>query len=317
MKAVVVTQPGGPEVLTYTEVSKPTLKAGWSLLQVKGFGINHSEIFTRQGKSPSVKFPRILGIEAVGVIAETTDATRLPIGQTAISIMGEMGRAFDGSYADYVLVPNAQLYPVTTTLSWAELAAIPETFYTAYGALLGLRLAPQQSLLIRGGTSGVGVSAAKLAHGMQPDLKVVGSSRSLAKKALMLAHGFDEVVIETDGKLATDQRFDRVLDLIGPATVPDSLQHLQSGGIVSSTGQLGGVWTLDQFDPITRIPNGAYLTSFYSGDVDQPRLDALLQVIAQKKIDVRPVKTFKLAEIQAAHTYLASQHSFGKVVVLP
>lgn len=126
MKAIVVSKAGGPEVLTYTDVPKPTIKSGWSLVKVMGFGINRSEIFTREGKSPSVQFPRILGIEAVGMIAESSDPEQLPVGQKVISIMGEMGRAFDGSYAEYVLLPNEQIYPVESTLSWANLAAIPK-----------------------------------------------------------------------------------------------------------------------------------------------------------------------------------------------
>ena len=118
MKAVVIYEAGGPEKLIYTNVPLPQIKPGWSLVKIKSFGINHSEIFTRQGLSPSVTFPRILGIEAVGVIAESTDEVNLPIGQKIVSIMGEMGRAFDGGYAEYTLLPNSQIYPVTTDLSW-------------------------------------------------------------------------------------------------------------------------------------------------------------------------------------------------------
>ena len=82
MHAVRVSEPGGPEVLEYVEVPRPVVREGWSLVQVYGFGINHSEVFTREGKSPSVKFPRILGIECVGVVAESSDSERLPPGTT-------------------------------------------------------------------------------------------------------------------------------------------------------------------------------------------------------------------------------------------
>lgn len=317
MRAIKVQQPGGPAVLTVRDVPTPSVKPGWSLLKVRGFGINHSEIFTREGKSPSVQFPRILGIEAVGEIAATTDATRLPVGQQAMSIMGEMGRAFDGSYAEYALLPNDQLYPIHSELSWANLAAIPETGYTAYGALLGLQLQPQQKLLIRGGTSGVGVMAVKLARAMQPDIQVFGSTRNVAKRSELQAIGYDDVIGDVGGQLQTDQRFDRILDLIGPATVPDSLQFLRHFGIVSSTGELGGVWTLDQFDPIMQIPNDGYLTAFYSGEVVQSQLDDLLALIADHHVDVTPTKVFDLDGVQAAHEYLESGHSLGKVVVLP
>ncbi|KRN28829.1 NADPH quinone reductase related Zn-dependent oxidoreductase [Lactobacillus selangorensis] len=315
MKAVVVSQPGGPEVLHYTDVPTPQVKPGWSLVQVKGFGINHSEIFTREGKSPSVHFPRILGIEAVGIISQTTAPDKLPVGQQVMSLMGEMGRAYDGSYAEYVLLPNDQIYPIRSSLSWAELATIPETFYTAYGALLGLNLQDSQHLLIQGGTSGVGVTAVKLARAMNHDLTITGTTRSNQKTAALKDHGYDAVILDSDNHLQTSAQFDRILDLIGPAAVPDSLQHLNLGGIVSSTGELGGVWDLDHFDPITKIPNGRYLTSFYSGDVAQNVLNDLLQLIETKHIDVAPEKVFSLEHVQQAHEYLASSRSIGKVVV--
>lgn len=135
MKAIVVHEAGGPGNLILEECPIPQVRDGWSLVKVKGFGINHSEIFTRKGLSPTVRFPRILGIECVGVLERSTDPVRLPEGIRVVSIMGEMGRAFDGGYAEYVLLPNEQIYPVSTALSWENLAAVPETFYTAYEVL--------------------------------------------------------------------------------------------------------------------------------------------------------------------------------------
>lgn len=172
MKAVVVRKPGGPEVLEYTDVPKPTVKPGWSLVKVKGFGINHSEVFTRKGLSPSVHFPRILGIECVGIIADSTDPARLPMGQKVISIMGEMGRDFDGSYAEYTLLPNKQIYPVSTNLDWATLATLPETYYTAFGSLLNLKIKLTDSVLVRGGSSCVGIAFEKLIKAQYPQVKV-------------------------------------------------------------------------------------------------------------------------------------------------
>ena len=92
MKAVVVYEAGGVDKLIYEDVPTPAVKPGWSLVKVKGFGINRSEIFTRNGYSESVKFPRILGIECVGVIEKSTDVKRLPPGTKVVSVMGEMGR---------------------------------------------------------------------------------------------------------------------------------------------------------------------------------------------------------------------------------
>ena len=158
MKAVVVSKAGDSSVLKVTQIAKPQVKSGWSLVKIMGFGINRSEIFTRQGLSPSVTFPRILGIECVGVIEETTYEQRLPVGQKIISIMGEMGRDFDGSYAEYVHLPNEQIYPISTQLDWATLATIPETYYTAFGAYRNLKITSRDTVLVRAGASGVGTA---------------------------------------------------------------------------------------------------------------------------------------------------------------
>ena len=240
--AIRVSRPGGPEALEYVEAPRPEVRDGWSLVQVYGFGINHSEIFTREGKSPSVQFPRILGIECVGIVTESSDPERLPPGTKVASLMGEMGRAFDGGYAEYVLLPNEQIYPIETDLPWELAAAVPETFYTAFLSLENLRIKPGMKALVRGGTSGVGVAFIKLVKAGFPDTPVLGTTRSMEKEKQLLDAGFDGVVLDDGGLLATDERFDRVLELIGPATMKDTCTHVVEGGIVCSTGQLGGQW---------------------------------------------------------------------------
>ncbi|KRK39628.1 zinc-binding dehydrogenase [Loigolactobacillus bifermentans] len=318
MHAIVLHQPGTAASLNVEEVPTPTVKPGWSLLQVKGFGINRSEIFTRNGWSPSVQLPRILGIEAVGVIATTTDPKRLPIGQTAVTLMGGLGRAFDGGYAEYTLVPNQQLYPVQTTLTWPELAAIPETYYTAYGSLETLQLNKNDTLLIRGATSGVGIAAAKLARALHPNITLIGSTRHLEKQVQLKAAGFDHVILDQNNQLQREQTtFTKILELIGPLTMQDSLQALARQGIMCVTGELGGVWTADGFDPISQIPSGAYLTGFSSDNITEAQFQTLLDLIVQHQIDVTPTRVFDLAHTGAAQAFLEQQTSFGKVVVLP
>ena len=363
MKAIVIHEPGGPEKLCYEEVPTPLVREGWSLVRVRGFGINHSEIFTRKGLSPSVSFPRIPGIECVGEIAETTDSARLPVGQKVISIMGEMGRAFDGGYAEYALLPNEQICPVETDLDWKTLAALPETYYTAYGSLQNLRIGESRAdgnadstaegktdgkadstaegkiasksdsmvegkedgktadskplrILVRGAASGVGVAFLRLLKGRWPGLYVAGSTRSMKKEGQLREAGFDQVILDADGILQTDQQFDRVLELIGPATLRDTFSHVAEGGIVCSTGQLGGQWTLNDFDPIFDLPANGYLTSFYSGNVDAARLQSLLDYVRAYGIDPAPARIFSLPHAAEAHAWLESSHSFGKVIVV-
>ena len=235
MKTVKIYQAGGPEQLIYQDVPTPDIKEGWSLVKIKGCGINHSEIFTREGKSPSVRFPRILGIECVGEVTQSSTPA-LAVGQKVVSIMGEMGRAFDGSYAEYVLLPNEQIYPVHTDLDWTTLAAIPETYYTAFGSLQQLRIAPQDRVLVRGAGSGVGVAFAQLLKAQFPHIVLHGSTRNPVKATRLQAVGFDEVITEADGKLQTDQRYDKILELVGPATLRDSFSHINEHGIVCNTG---------------------------------------------------------------------------------
>ena len=315
MKAVKIYQAGGPEQLIYQDVPTPDIKEGWSQVKIKGFGINHSEIFTREGKSPSVQFPRILGIECVGEVAQSSTPA-LAVGQKVASIMGEMGRAFDGSYAEYVLLPNEQIYPVHTDLDWTTLAAIPETYYTAFGSLQQLRIAPQDRVLVRGAGSGVGVAFAQLLKAQFPHVVLHGSTRNPAKATRLQAVGFDEVVTEADGKLQTDQRYDKILELVGPATLRDSFSHINEHGIVCNTGQLGNIWYVNDFDPIIELKNNSYLTAFYSGNVSQAKLDAMFDYIRQFNVKILIERVFTLEQVPEAHRFLQSAAGFGKVVVV-
>ena len=140
--------------------------------------------------------------------------------------MGEMGRAYDGGYAEYVLFPNEQIYPVSTSLPWEELAAVPETFYTAYGAFRNLKISEKTSVLVRGASSGVGIAFLKLLKGKYPDSFAAGTSRNPGKAEELLQLGYDQVLTDTEGTLAAEGKYDRILELIGPAMIRDSLQHL-------------------------------------------------------------------------------------------
>ena len=315
MKTVKIYQAGGPEQLIYQDVPTPDIKEGWSLVKIKCCGINHSEIFTREGKSPSVRFPRILGIECVGEVTQSSTPA-LAVGQKVVSIMGEMGRAFDGSYAEYVLLPNEQIYPVHTDLDWTTLAAIPETYYTAFGSLQQLRIAPQDCVLVRGAGSGVGVAFAQLLKAQFPHIVLHGSTRNPAKAVRLQAVGFDEVITEADGKIQTDQSYDKILELVGPATLRDSFSHINEHGIVCNTGQLGNIWCVNDFDPIIELKNNSYLTAFYSGNVSQAKLDAMFDYIRQFNVKILIERVFTLEQVPEAHRFLQSTDGFGKVVVV-
>ena len=313
MKAVVVYEAGGVDKLVYQDVPKPQIKEGWSLIKVKGFGINRSEIFTRKGYSPTVKFPRILGIECVGIVEQSE---KFKTGTKIVSIMGEMGREFDGSYAEYVLIPNEQVYPIESNLSWEVLAVIPETYYTSYGALINLKIVDSDKILVRGASSATGIAFCNLVKSLFPNVKIYGSTQNISKREILLEIGFDEIFEDKGYVLQTEMKFDKILELVGPRSIKDSIKHLNRFGIVCSAGQLGEQWFLEDFDPIMELKNNVYLTTFYSGIVDFPSLREMFDFIEKYHVEAKPSKVFSLSEIQKAHEYIESKNGFGKVVCL-
>jgi NADPH:quinone reductase len=197
MKGIVVERAGGPEVLQIRTVPVPELRPGWILIKVKAFGLNRSEIFTRLGDSPDVKFPRILGIECVGIVDAASPDTGIMVGQPVAALMCGMGRQYDGGYAEYTLVPAENVIPITNTsnLPWETLAAIPETFLTAWGSLVeAMDVRSGQTLLVRGGTSSVGMAAITIAK--QLGLIVVSTTRNKNKIDALHKNGADYVVID-------------------------------------------------------------------------------------------------------------------------
>ncbi|MGD8317136.1 MAG: zinc-binding dehydrogenase [Myxococcales bacterium] len=165
-----------------------------------------------------------------------------------------MGREFDGSYAEYASVPSSNVFPLDTALPWDVLGALPEMLQTCHGSLhTGLGVQPNETLLIRGGTSSIGLATLSMAK--VAGLRVICTSRSEAKIDMLRKAGADEVVID-DGELGAKIRndhpggVDRVLELIGTTTLLDSLKCARPGGVVCMTGILGGQWELGSFRPI-------------------------------------------------------------------
>lgn len=323
MRAAVCVGAGGPDVLEVRDVPVPEVRDGWSLVRIKAAGLNRSELRTRQGHSPNVKFPRVLGIECVGTVAASTDPA-LPEGTAVAAVMGEMGREFDGGYAEYALLPNPLLMPITTTLPWDVLAALPETYLTARGSLDALGLAPGERLLIRGGTSSVGMAAASIASGHGAE--TAATTRRPDKAAALTAAGVGHVLVDDGAPLAEGGLAfwpdgpDRVLDLVGASTVPDSLRLVRRGGTVCMAGSLSG-WLLQDFQPIAMIPSGTKLTAFHSDDTKGAAGAGILQRVVQEveagvyrpNVD----RVFALDDVAAAHRYMENDQATGKLVMVP
>jgi len=321
MKAVVIHEPGDAEVLVVEERPVPRPKPGWVLIQVKAFGLNRSELFTRQGHSPGVPFPRVLGIEAVGIVASDPGG-QLEVGQTVATAMGGMGRQFDGGYAEYTLVPANQVKAIETTLDWQTFGALPEMMQTAWGSINNsLHLQEGQALLIRGGTTSVGLAAAALAR--KQGASVVATTRKPDREAMLLENGADHVVID-DGAIAAEihKRFpggvDKVLELVGTTTLKDSLQCAARFGSVCMTGMVGNEWEFDRFSPMGAIPSTVNLTTYSGGSqdfIDTPLQD-IVGDVESGRISARVGRVFHLNDIVEAHRCMEDNTAGGKIVVL-
>jgi NADPH:quinone reductase len=322
MRAVVLDAvPAPPEALIVRERPVPQPEPGWVLIEVKAFGLNRSELKTRLGLAdPEVTFPRVPGIEATGVVAACPGG-ELAVGQQVAAMMGGMGRRFDGGYAEFTCVPVAQAIPLRSELPWTTLGAVPEMLQTAYGALtVGLDVQAGQTLLIRGGTSSVGLTAAMLAK--RRGLTVLATTRSEAKAGALREAGADHVVVD-DGAIAPRVRelaprgVDTTLELVGTPTLRDSLQATRVHGVVCAAGYLANQWIVPGFYPTGFLPNGVRLTG-YSGDAsDLPRavLQEFLDAVAAGEATVPIAKTYTMDQIATAHDDMEHDRVAGKLVV--
>lgn len=322
MKAVVIHTKGGPEVLKVEERPIPKAESGKVLIRVKAFGLNRSEMFTRQGHSPGVDFPRILGIEATGIV-EDAPGGEFEKGQIVMTAMGGMGRQFDGGYAQYTMVPTNQVKAITTPtkLGWDVLGAMPEMFNTAYGAITkSLKITKEDRLLIRGGTTSVGLAALGIAKGL--GAHVASTSRRADREQMLREYGADEFFVD-DGTIAEQikdgsQKYNKILELVGAVTLMDSLQCLSKGGVVSQVGIVGNSWTLENFSPMEIIPFYAHLTTFGGGIeefMDTP-FDDIIQQVEAGKFKLKVGKVFHIDQIVEAHQCMDDNAAEGKIVVL-
>lgn len=322
MRAVVLDAPGGPEALHVREVPMPVARPGHVLIRIGAFGLNRSELHFRRGVAHTGSFPRIPGIEAVGTVVEAPDGTFAP-GDRVATMMGGMGREFDGGYAEYMSAPVSNVIPFTSDLPWSTLGAVPEMLQTAAGTLeVGLDARDGQSLLIRGGTSSVGLALAAL--GRARGMTVLATTRSESKRPLLDALGVDHVIID-DGHVAARVRelvpggVDGAVELVGVNVMRDTLRSVRRGGTVCFTGMLSDEWTIAEFYPMDWLPNGVRLTA-YSGeavDLAPATLQRFLDDVAAERARVPLGRVYRMDDIVQAHRDMEAGTVGGKGVVLP
>ena len=320
MRAIVLDAPGPAEALAIRELPVPTPRPGWVLIRVRAFGLNRSELHTRLGLADGVTFPRVPGIEATGVVAECPDG-EFPAGQQVVAMMGGMGRTFDGGYAEYTCVPASQVIAFRSGLDWGVLGAVPEMLQTSHGSLsVGLDARRGASILIRGGTSSVGMCTAVLAK--RRGMTVLSTTRSPGKTEALTALGVDHVLID-DGDVAARVRgilpdgVDTALELVGTPTLPDTLGATRVHGVVCFAGMLSNEWTVKDFYPIGYIPHGVRLTS-YAGDprdLPAPVLPRFLDAVAAGDATVPIDRVYGFDQIQEAHAAMEAGRTKGKLVV--
>ncbi len=322
MRAVIITEFGGPEVLELQTVPAPSSTKGHVLINVKALGLNRAETYFRSGAWGDVA--RISDIECVGTIKSDASNT-FPSGTKVIALMGGMGRSINGSYAEQVIVPIENVVAIQSSLAWEQLAAIPETYATAWACLTqNLALRAGQTLLIRGATSALGRAAMNLAVGM--GAKVIGTTRSAQNFGIISEHratplqdapNLSEHILKTEGP------FGAVLDIIGNTTLVDSLAMVRNGGRLCLAGFLGGGDPGDGFNPLMQMPSGVQFSFFGSAFVfgtkafplEQIPFQSFINAVEQGKYNASPSQVFTLADMAKAHHLIEANGANGKLVV--
>lgn len=300
-----------------SKVDVPSVKPDWVLVQVKAFGLNNSERELRHGEVEQnwIKKPIVPGIECAGVVADPSN-TDLKVGQRVVASMGGMGRSFDGGYAEYALLPRKNVFVVPDFIEWTwlELGGFPETYLTAWGSLFEcLQLRQSDLLMIRGATCGLGYASIQLAKGL--GARVVGTAHRAENLELLKAAGVDRAVLD-EGRLSGKVLpMNKILDLVGPRVLRDSLRCTARGAIVCSTGILGGQIALQNFDPIKDIPNSVYLTGYFSNFPTQETFDAMFTFMAKRGLAPIVNSMYAFDDVAGAISQ-QDAGSGGKIVVV-
>ena len=322
MRAIVLEKFGGLDSLVYKEIPDPEPKAGHVVIEIKAFGINHAEIHMRRGEWAEAA--PVSGIECVGLV-KSCPGGEFPVGAKVAALMGGLGRTINGSYAEYTRAPVSNVALIKADLPWAVLAAIPETYATAWTCLFrNLEIEKGQLLVIRGATSSFGQAALKMA--VNAGARVIATTRSRERFSMLEKLGSERCEVERrdlSKHIAETKTIDAVLNLVGNSVVLDSLAMLRRGGRSCLAGWLGGLEPIHDFNPLLQMASGVYLTffgSFVFGTPGFPLSDVPLQPIAEDVaaglLDVKPARIFGFEEIHEAHRVMEANEAGGKMVVV-
>src|ERR1700746_1661398 len=298
MRAILRKQFGGPGVLEIRESPEPEPKEGYAVIEVKAFGLNHAELHMRQGNWAEIA--DVSGIECVGIV-KSCPSGEFPVGAKVAALRGGLGRTINGSYAEYTRAPVSNVALIESDLPWAQLAAIPETYATAWTCLFrNLEIAKGQTLVIGGGSFSFGQAAINMAA--NAGVRVIGTTRSQDRFATLEELGAARIELEgpdLSKRIAEAKQLEAVLDLVGNSTILDSLAMLRRGGRACLAGFLGGLDPVPDFHPLLQMSSGVHFSffgSFVFGKPGFPLSDVPLPTIAEQaaagRSQTKPARVF-------------------------
>ena len=342
MKATIFRQHGGPEVLEYTDVPEPEVRANEVLVEVKSCALNHLDIFVRNGMPGiAIPLPHILGCDVAGVVKEAGELVTwvkpgdevmvqpgVSCGHCEACLSGEdnlcreydmIGYRRNGGYAELVAVPGANIVPKPPELSWEEAAALPLVTVTAWHMLVTrANVQPGEDVLVHAAGSGVGSIAIQIAKLRGARVITTASSDDKLAKAREL--GADETINYTNHdwakearRLANRKGVDVVVEHTGAATWPGSIAALKNNGRLVTCGATSG------FDARTDLRQVFYrhLTLLGSFMGSKGELLEAMKFVTAGKIRAVVDRVLPLSEARQAHELIEDRAQFGKVILKP
>jgi putative PIG3 family NAD(P)H quinone oxidoreductase len=323
MRAVIYTGAGGTEVISLGEVPNPEVKPGHIRVRVHAAGLNRADILQRRGHYPAPKgWPAdIPGLEYAGEVEAARGVSRWKVGDRVMGLVG------GGAMAEMVVVHQDEALRMPEGLSYAEAAAIPEAFLTAYDALVTRgRVAAGERVLIHAVASGVGTAAVQIARHL--GATVIGTSRSAGKLARAAVYGLDHGIDASAGSFRdrVGEPVHVILDMLGGPALDDNLAVLAPRGRLVILGFLAGSRTTADLGPILRKRLEIIGTGMRTRGLDEraplvreftERMLPLFDRRIEQAAPLRPVveKVFPMAELAEAHRLMESNETFGKLVV--
>ena len=326
MKAYVIHEPGAADCLILKEVPDPVAKEGQARIKIHAFGLNRAEAVTRMGGSgKAVRFPRVIGIECVGEIMDCPGG-ELKVGQKVCAAMGEMGRAYDGSYAEQTVVPVSNVFPIDTHLDWITFGAIPETYFTAWGCCfkaLKLETFERPKVLVRPGASSLAIAITQIVNHLGG--QVIGVTRSDHKVDRMLEVGMHHVAVSS-GAIADEvlgiwpNGADGVIDtIVSEATLEDDFNIRNDRAYMCLAGSLTdsyGTAKAGSYAKAAKQPRVGYYDSGTisvknEGPIIQKIVDRVEKGIYNPHID----SVYPFEQLQEAHQKMDRNGFTGKVVI--